>query len=333
MNRDWHEMFHELMDDSIGIPPRHTGDNSHGGFANHCTGNSWVEGWAEFWPCALKQSLGEADWRVYNWAGGSSNLEYIWRVWDDEEFAVASLLVDLADPIDPADGDYISLMNSGLWAIIGSKSLPDMHAVYAALAAANVGQLDADTDNITDLDELFISRGFFADDGNKQYDGEAVGWGGNKLGRPDRPPIAGASIRVLVEDSQGDPLSDGTLLVDVTYPSPMDIYNYSYEVSLSGSDSQVGFYVAPDGDDALMTMRVRDVSGALSDDFVVSNSVYWEKVSESTTGYADEHTFVIGAVREPKAGVPVWIWPIVGVAVIAAGAGGFLLLRRRAKPG
>jgi hypothetical protein len=128
-------------------------------------------------------------------------------------------------------------------------------------------------------------------------------------------------------------VSDGTLLVDVTYPSPMDIYNYSYEVSLLGSDSQVGFYVAPEGDDALMTMRVRDVSGALSDDFVVSNSVYWEKVSESTTGYADEHTFVIGAVREPKAGVPVWIWPIVGVAVIAAGAGGFLLLRRRAKPG
>ena len=88
----------------------------------------------------------------------------------------------------------------------------------------------------------------------------------------------------MVADSEGNPISSGTLVVDVTFPSPMDIYNYSYEVSLSGSYSQVGFYVAPDGDEALMTMRVRDGSGALSDELVVSNSVYWEKVSESTDG-------------------------------------------------
>jgi hypothetical protein len=342
MNRDWHEMFHELMDDTVGIPSLQTGDTNHGGFANHCTGDSWVEGWAEFWPCALKRSLGEADWRVYKWAGGNSNLEYVWRVWDDEEFAVASLLVDLADPVDPADGDYISLTNSQLWAIIGSQSLADMSGVYAALVAAKVGQLDIDTDNTNDLDELFIAHGFFADDGNKLYDGETVGLGG-KPGRTDKPAIPGASIRVLVEDSQGNPVSDGTLMVDVTYPSPMDIYNYSYEVSLSGSDSQVGFYVAPQGDDALVTMRVEDTSSALSDELVVSNSVYWEKVEESTTGYAAEHTFVIGAegkttemgatASTTSGGVPVWIWPIVGVAVIAAGAGVFfLLLRKRAKP-
>jgi hypothetical protein len=340
MNRDWHEMFHELMDDTVGLPPYlHAGDTYHGGYANHCTGDSWVEGWAEFWSCGLKRSLGDPGWRVYDWAGGNTNLEYIWRIWDDEEFAVASLLVDLVDPVDPADGDYISLTNSQLWAIIGSKQLSDMFQVYSALVAANVGQLDIDTDGISDLDELFIARGFFADGGNKQYDGETVGLGG-KPGRTDKPAIPGASIRILVADSQGNPVDTGTLLVDVVFPSPMDIYNYSYEVPLSESDRQVGFYVAPDGYEALMKMRVRDGNGTLSDELTVSNSVYWEKVSESTTGYAAEHTFVIGAEGKTtevgasgttSRGVPVWVWPVAALAVVAVGVGGFILLRRRAK--
>jgi len=78
-------------------------------------------------------------------------------------------------------------------------------------------------------------------------------------------------------------------------------------------------------------MRVKDEDGALSDEFTLSNSEYWQKVEESTTGYAAEHTFVIGAPSATSGGMPVWIWPIVGVAValIAAGAGGFFLLRRR----
>jgi hypothetical protein len=337
MNREWHEMFHELMDDTVGIPPYHTGDTNHDGFKNHCTGDSWVEGWAEFWSCALKGHLGGADWRIYEWAGGNTNLEYIWTTWDDEEFAVASLLVDLTDPVDPADGDYVSLTNSQLWAIIGYRSLADMSGVYGAMVSANVGQLDADTDNTTDLDELFITHGFFADDGNRQYDGETVGLGG-KPGRTDRVPIPGASLRILVEDSEGNPVSDGTLEVYVTYPSPLDIYNYSYEVTLAGSDSEVGFYVAPEGEDAVMEMRVRDSEGALSDELVVSNSVYWEKVSESTTGYAAEHTFVIGAEGKwtelgasgtTSGGTPFWVWILVPVGALALGAIGIVFWRRR----
>ena len=58
----------------------------------------------------------------------------------DEEFAVASLLVDLTDPVDPLELDYISLTTAQLWAIIGSQSLTDMNEVYLALMAANIGQ-------------------------------------------------------------------------------------------------------------------------------------------------------------------------------------------------
>lgn len=297
MCREWHEMFHELMDDTVGIPPLHIGDTNHKGYANHCTGDSWVEGWAEFWPCALKRNIGSLDWRIFDWLGGNTNFDFNWTVWDREEFAVAGLLVDLVDPVEPADYDFISLTNGQLWAIIGSTSLVDMSGVYSALVASNVGQLDIDADGISDLDELFIAHGFFADDGNKQWDaGEVVGLGG-KPGRTDTPAIPGTNIRILVADSLGNPITTGTLLVDVAFPSPLDIYNYSYEVPLFGSDSQVGFYVAPNGVEALMTMRVRGVGGTLSDPFVRSNSVYWEEVEESTTGYATEHTFVLAAAN------------------------------------
>jgi len=37
--------------------------------------------------------------------------------------------------------------------------------------------------------------------------------------------------------------------------------------------------------------------------------------------------------KASSGGLPVWIWPVVVLAVIAAGAGGFFLFRRRAKPG
>ena len=330
---DWHEMFHELMDDTVGIPPRHTGDTGHGGYANHCTGDSWVEGWAEFWPCALARNGGVAGWYLF-W--GTTSLEQNWTAWDSdggisrEEFAVASLLVDLVDPVNLPEHDFISMTDSQLWAVIGSKSLTDMSGVYAALVSKNVGQLDTNADNTTDLDELFIEHGFFADDGNGSYDGETVGLGG-KPGRMSTLLVPNAYLRTIVTDSRGKPISGGTLVVDVVFDSPLDIYNYSYEVDLQDSDTLVYFEVAPDRYDPSIKMRVRDDEGNLSDEFVLSNSAYWEKVSESTTGYADEHTFVIGAEGKTAGGVPVWVWPVVAVAIVAVGAGGLFLFRRRAK--
>jgi len=340
VTREWHEMFHELMDDTFGLPRYHTGDENHDGYYNHCTGDSWTEGWAEFWSCALKRSLGAADWYCF-W--DDTSLEVNWQVWDfddevgREEFAVAGLLVDLIDPVSPLDMDYVGETTAKLWTTIGSQPLANMYEVYVALTAANIGQSDTNANGKPDLDDLFMAHGFFADDGNRQCDaGEDAGWGG-KSGRTNILRVPDAYLRVMVEDSKGNPISNGTLVVDVVFESPLDIYNYSYEVELRSSDRLVYFEVAPDRYDPLMKMWVRDGEGTLSDEFTLSNSEYWQKVSESTTGYAAEHTFVIGANGEPTAttsgGVPVWIWPVVVLAVIAAGAGGFFLLRRRAKPG
>jgi hypothetical protein len=344
VTREWHEMFHELMDDAVGLPVDHTGDENHDGYYNHCTGDSWTEGWAEFWACALKRSLGAADWYCF-W--DDTSLEVNWHVWDfddemsREEFAVASLLVDLIDPVSPLDMDYVSEATAKLWTIIGSQPLANMYEVYVALTTANIGQSDTNANGKPDLDDLFIAHGFFADDGNRQYDaGEDAGWGG-KPGRTNILRVPNAYLRTIVTDSKGNPISSGTLVVNVVFESPLDIYNYSYEIELGSADSLVYFEVAPDRYDPLIKMRVRDGSGALSDEFVVSNSVYWDEVSEANEGYAAEHTFVIGAEGEKTAtasgGVPVWVWPVVVLGVVAAGAGGFFLFfvlpRRKAKQG
>ena len=55
-----------------------------------------------------------------------------------EEFAVASLLVDLIDPVNPPECDLFKLTDSQWWAIIGSKHLANMFEVYSALVAAKV---------------------------------------------------------------------------------------------------------------------------------------------------------------------------------------------------
>jgi len=292
---DWHEMFHELMDDTVVIPPLPTGDVSHGGYENFYTSDSWVEGWAEFWPCALARSLKVEDWYLF-W--GRTSLEQNWMVWDREgkysreEFAVASLLVDLVDPVNSSEYDYIIMTNSELWKIIGSTQLQNMYQVYVALKAAKVGLTDTNVDGISDLDELFISHGFFADKGNQAYDGEAVGWGG----KPDRPStllIPNAYLKLAVTNAAGNPV-DSIMTFDVVFPSPKDIYSYSYEVDLHGSDGLVYLEVAPDNVNASIHIRAKDSNGTLSEDFIVSNTEYWKAVGNSTKGYAVVHTFVIG---------------------------------------
>jgi len=77
MNREWHEMFHELMDDTVRLPSPPAGIHTmevmpiiHRRFMD--------EGWAVFWSCALARSLGVVDWYYY-W--GTMSLEFNWQVW------------------------------------------------------------------------------------------------------------------------------------------------------------------------------------------------------------------------------------------------------------
>jgi len=159
----------------------------------------------------------------------------------------------------------------------------------------NIGSSDSDGDGINDLDELFIAHGFFADaNGNRRYDaGEEVGWGG-RAGRRNTPPIPGAYVSISVIDGEGNPIA-GTLMVEVHFEPPNDIYDYSYEVELEAGNNLIGFAVAPAEEDAIIKMQVKDEQGYLSDTLLMTNSFYWEATEKSNLGYALKHTFQSGA--------------------------------------
>jgi len=55
-------------------------------------------------------------------------------------------------------------------------------------------------------------------------------------------------------------------------------------------------------------------------------------VSVTTPGGSHALTGGFTVKKAPSGGTPVWIWPVVALAVIATGVGGFLLFRRRARP-
>jgi hypothetical protein len=181
--REWHENFHHLSyvampatlrtirsdyeewtDESCKkVSQDKNGDGeinfvNHGGFKNWYSGDSWLEGWAEFWSCALAQRTTQSQGPCrYELWGSEYNLEDNWKVWDhtssgrlfgkcvpglacneqeQEELAVASLLWDLNDPKDTSDQDNVDLSLDSIWQIIGTPSinndLSDMRDVCLA---------------------------------------------------------------------------------------------------------------------------------------------------------------------------------------------------------
>lgn len=134
---------------------------NHGGFKNWNSGDSWLEGWAEFWSCVLQREMGldesqdgcqypnpiptdepidiEVNIKVWDRIpttsfgipipGVSANIPCIDIMPDEwcefrelEEFAVASLLWDLYDPKSTLDKDDVDLSLGDLWRIIGNPT-------------------------------------------------------------------------------------------------------------------------------------------------------------------------------------------------------------------
>jgi hypothetical protein len=314
---EWHETFHHLMQDRLTIPILEPGDSNHGGYQNRNTSDSWTEGWAEFWPTVLADTLGEASPYLYNGA----NFEINWKAWNSvdgnggqtvqkEDFAVASLLWDLYD--DRADCgnltwvmrdiehcDHIDLSISQLWAVIGDTStnnLRDVKDVYDALVAGGIGQGDSDGDGLDDLDEIFALHGFFADtnDNGIYNDGEEIGRAadGARPSRRGAPFVPGAYLKVNFVDQDGLPVEKNTLQVEVSFNSSGESFNYSYFVLVPEStDSLV--YLEPPPDPFTTTLRIHPTGGRPETDINMDSGAYWQAVQISTTGYALEHTFII----------------------------------------
>ena len=128
-NREYHEYSHHLMNQVYGgMPNRHTDDTNHGGIDNGCSGDAYVEGFAEFTSLVVSGQTGiarrcssSASASTYCWAGTGSDLEKNYQATKDEEFAAAGILWDLYDDSGMnggSDDDSVSTSYDKLWKTI-----------------------------------------------------------------------------------------------------------------------------------------------------------------------------------------------------------------------
>jgi len=166
-NREYHEFAHHIMYATYGAWPAGTlapGVKNHDGFLNPNTGDSYLEGFAEFMAMAMAKEVGDPEPEIYASFGSQENN---YKPWDakgyDEEFAISSLLWDLYDSKNDK-GDSISFMLEDIWKIL-KVNRKDFYEYYLAFRQAFSNKQE-------EIDALFVEHGFFAnpDIGNKKRD-------------------------------------------------------------------------------------------------------------------------------------------------------------------
>ena len=84
-NREWHEFGHHFMADAFSdlMPRDGLTRTNHAGYKNEGTGDSWTEGFAEFFSLVVNREIAKDGTppHIYHWAGSASNLEANWRSW------------------------------------------------------------------------------------------------------------------------------------------------------------------------------------------------------------------------------------------------------------
>ncbi|HSH05647.1 MAG TPA: leucine-rich repeat domain-containing protein [Anaerolineae bacterium] len=327
MNREWHETFHALMRDTIGIPPSvpYPTTNcqpgqpaNHGGYNNCSTSDSWVEGYAEFWTAVLWDHMGWPKPELYRLGDASSqtaiSLEYNWQVWDRgcdqswcpsrEEFAIASLFWDLYDTNQSSTpDDYLAVPLTELWAVLGTTNytpMQDMKDVYDALTLANIGQSDSnpvDACGLNDLDELFVAHGIYHDsNGNRQYEcTEEIGRAAD-ANRPDRrqADLVDAYINLDVT-TPGGTAEAITITVFIYFPIQPEL-SYSYDIPATANQTQqLHLEPPPSRTSAIILLFAQSATSQNSTLWQLTNTDYWDAVNNltDTTQPVFDHTIHI----------------------------------------
>ncbi|MFH1836080.1 MAG: hypothetical protein ABH851_07830, partial [Methanobacteriota archaeon] len=158
MNREWHEFGHHVMYSTyLKWPSAPQGsypdEANHAGYINPSTSDSFIEGFAEFGSMMIAEHYGYKRPDVYS-SFGSFEADY--KAWENlgtsEEFAIAGILWDLVDPVND---DKVDLTDKQVFNLLKSYH-KDFTSVYNALQK-HYPQLSKE------IDEIFISHGFFAD--------------------------------------------------------------------------------------------------------------------------------------------------------------------------
>jgi hypothetical protein len=320
-NREWHEFSHFIMEDSTiagdnALPLLHTGgfpswpqpptseDTNHGGYGNHCTSDSWTEGFAECISCLIAEETGDPNpsWYAIDDNERAVEIETNWRAWDfrGEEYAVAGLLWDLQDGINGADSDWIDLTVTEHWNLLNNADHQNVHDIYVTLNNSDLAQLtgngDPEQDEIDNLDELFIAHGHFGDrNGNYEYDDdEAVGFTG-KLTKSEReatPEIPGSYIMVNVIDSSTLTQVDVSEFdVEMRVEPPHDYLNANF--TIGNRNQSLYFMMPPPHYSAKAYIYAKKNGYQDSTPLVIDNSFYWERIREPGLEYLTEHTFYL----------------------------------------
>lgn len=180
----WHELLHFTMYNKYGAWSSYgSKGKNHEGFKNNNTGDSYEEGFAEFWPNILSLELdGDAE-HIY---AGVWNVELNYNPWVKEgkyeEFALASLLWDMCDS-NKDKGEELSVPYRELWDVLMGQRLQSFKEVYDAIKAKWPAKS-------AEIDDLFVAHGIFKDtnQGNGRYDEGEPYWDEDPDGNGPLPP-------------------------------------------------------------------------------------------------------------------------------------------------
>jgi hypothetical protein len=318
-NREYHEFAHHLMYATYGAWPAGrsaAGVKNHDGFLNANTGDSYLEGFAEFMAMAIAKEQGDKTPEIYASFGSQENN---YKPWDsmgyDEEFAVSSLLWDLYDTKNDA-GDSISMSLTDIWNVL-KVNRKDFYEYYVAFKQANPSKEK-------EIDALFIAHGFYAnpDVGNKKKDfyegykdanndknytageffvdyanhirllkyrtGMTIGKAANyeRMNRSSAVRVPGAYIKV--SDSS---VRWYTIKVDLKDATQGADYEYTVDVR----DGLIYVQPLPSGYEADITIMPQSQDYTSQKPYKTTATKLLEDIGKATNGYVAEHDFALKA--------------------------------------
>ncbi len=328
VNREWHEFSHFVMWDLYeGKPPRHYKlvkgnpdsyqlvDKNHGGFNNHCTSDSWAEGFAIFMPLVIRNELYPLPQDLSfilssPYPIGIVSVPLELNLPDDlmfqnscsqEDLSVASILWDLYDGFGELDDDKVDLTIEQIWKVISKKhefpvyySWDDTKGKFVWVGDKGLKEnrhihyvkdiydsfVASGLASKKDIDSIFISHGFYSDKNrNNKYDeGEPIGLGDAK--RPERrrkelDPSSSILIEVPPE------ILPAVLVVEIMFDPPFEGYSYTYEVNITESPQKVLVFLPPtNGYNATAYFIVRKEGYYDSEPLTITNDFYWKNVGK-----------------------------------------------------
>jgi len=296
VNREYHEYCHHIQMEALkqerNTMPLPGGD--HNGYpSNAGSGWGYLEGWAEFCAMQMVKNIGGIQDVKYVTGNSLYNLEADYRIRDgtdeDEEFAIAGIMHDLADsPSDYSygqDDDSVSLPLSTIWSAVsksrdfgdgkGERHAQNLHDFYVAISD------EVDSASLQPgIDAIFISHGAYQDENrNGQWDkGEQIGYSGQGSAasdiRSDVKPPEGTQVEV----------SGGSgLLADVTvtFDGQQSYLSYSYTAPIAGG--KVYLPILPSQYGGTVSLRAANgATGASSQNsFSISNSDFRKRLDPS----------------------------------------------------